>query len=931
VLQQKAILAGAVDLAFEFKANLRHLRHVADVARLDRKESAAKDVRKRAMAMHVQLKALMRQLKSHERRSRALGLPAAIASHVEMLKQKMAAVQRLIDSSTKRLKVISAQRESIKAPVPGESKADIAEKTKVAILRQRADTCVPGSALCAVEKEEYEHAERRLWIHQNMGRLKARANKMKMAARRAAKSAGAAQIEVRTLEANRDELQNKMKSSDAAYDDKDKMAAIKLKLQEATPRMWAALKTAAAKTTAANAAAEAVANSQEMERITSTAARPLQERLFKIYADGGSEHKEEAAELTHKIRELEKTGENIYRSAVEKKNAARLHKALGKMPQSVKALANKVNKLHAKAEQATDGAYRGLLMEAARTTQDQIQSLKMSAGHEQKIAVLKKRDAAAKEDVSRLSKRRGAIQAQTEQLQQELETKLRDVQKTLLMKLRKPTQAKWEALTLASDSMMGLKFMAELEKEREAKLVEADKLVKPLMAEIRVLHEKATDTLNVANRRGYLESAGLLWSKIKMTRDSLLKQASAEAMMLKRFKDELRSQKTKASLSTSELAFLKKKVKQLKASIAAETKQVGGDARKAGLVTKQLRTELWRDEGKILSLSDTAFYEAERVKFMESNRLEEFAGAHSKRQAQRKAEMAEIDASLDKVHRSVVRGLNKLWTMKTKEEVQAQGSAIEEVIRKAQALLAPWSMGVQVRKEEASKPAAPPPPPRVLPPSKSPIAWEQEIHEKRMKDMRHVNDQLEKELENAKWVAKRSGNGKIKEDAADKVEDEVDAQEAALASGQVAAYELDCRKYPLLCKVGKPPKKDAGPRLPPVPPPAPDPIEIAKKLVEDQGAIVMTVQAKLAKVQKASPVNMKKEALLKAELNEQTAIMQKAQKHLKKLEGNKEEIAARTEMKDAKIKMDALQQNLDVLQAEEVPVVPVIKKDRIPT
>lgn len=138
--------------------------------------------------------------------------------------------------------------------------------------------------------------------------------------------------------------------------------------------------------------------------------------------------------------------------------------------------------------------------------------------------------------------------------------------------------------------------------------------------------------------------------------------------------------------------------------------------------------------------------------------------------------------------------------------------------------------------------------------------------------------------------------------------------------------ELDCQKYPLLCKVGK--EEVVVNATAQGPPPAfkPDPVEIAGRVVNIQGEKVATAQKALGDLLMDPNADAAREQELRRELAKQQHIADKAERYLAKLEAKREENNTRNDMKEAKLMVDALLLKLQRLGKQEPPPQKTITK-----
>jgi hypothetical protein len=834
------------------------------------------------------------------------------------------------DAAHRKLQAVSQQRAALKAPVPGEAKEDIDEKAHVARLRQTADICDPASALCQLEKQTYEAAERRLWAHQLMAKLKGAADKMKLDARAAAKEAATIRSDVNALQKEEQALKQKMKSSAAEADDTVKLSEVQQQLTDKQQIMWDSLKASAELNSKLQAAEDAVSNAHEIAGVTSKAAQPLQEKLFKLYAEGKTKDKKEIESLAAQIKQLERMGDDVYRSVEARKAAATLQAELDKLPAQTAELAAQVEAFHKKADGTVDQEYRATLMESAQSVQDQITALKSKTTMAKKLQEVQTRSNAAAADVSRYTQMVKESQDEVDSMQESMNAKVIAIQTKLNKSLRIPTQEGWERMQASADALHAMELIDKKETARKAKLTEVVALVKPMLEEIRELHEKATDTAQPANRAKFNGQADLLWDQIDRTRKEMMEQVTVEAEMLETFKADQASMSTQASIIGSDVKFLAKNVEELKSVIAAETAEAGDNKEKAAQLTKELKIELIQAEGELRKKEDDQWYADAKLAWTSKTRVEDFEGAHDQRVEQRKIEEEKLLSSLKRVQEKMIDGMHLLWKKTEVGEVEVQGEAVIEILRRAQEILAPWSLGKSTDRDEGHHSETPPAPPMSPPPRKSPLEWEQKIHDQRMADMMHVNDHLEVELKKATWVAAHHGGPHMDESATDAIEDQNDAEVVGTIGNETdPGYQMNCKKFPLLCTVNKAVAPDQEPEVPPIPPPAPDPLEVAQKLVNDQSAIVTQLQEELASIQMAPSPDEEAEGLKKAELEEQSKLMVQAQKHLKHLQGNAEELAARKAMKTAQAKVDALTKNLDMLEKEDPPVQSLVEKSTV--
>ena len=144
----------------------------------------------RAKGVMRSISNMVTSLDGASKHAKTLGVVAPIDSHKAAEEQKLSSVQHVINVASRKLKLIAEQRAQVTSASSAVSTKDLDEKSHVAMLRQHADTCSPGTAVCDLEKEDYQRAERRLWMHEHLQKMKAKAESAELEAHGAEVSSG---------------------------------------------------------------------------------------------------------------------------------------------------------------------------------------------------------------------------------------------------------------------------------------------------------------------------------------------------------------------------------------------------------------------------------------------------------------------------------------------------------------------------------------------------------------------------------------------------------------------------------------------------------------------------------------------------------------------------------------------------------------------
>jgi len=326
---------------------------------------------------------------------------------------------------------------------------------------------------------------------------------------------------------------------------------------------------------------------------------------------------------------------------------------------------------------------------------------------------------------------------------------------------------------------------------------------------------------------------------------------------------------------------------------------------------------------------DYLFFARARAKFTEEKRLIPYTDAAGHRKSERTDQESTTATKLKQVHSELMTGIRDMWGLGSPSEVEQKEAGMQQELQAAQAELVP---PVEVEEPPPAPSAAPSVSPVEIPDvvvepkaiQKSPVEWEQTLHDAHHEDVLHLNDLLNKQLAGATQAIEKHGDVVS---AVDRIEDDADAKVVEVAED---AAELDCERYPLLCKV----RNESAPIIKKnstavVLPAGPDPVEVARKLVNHQGGVVATAQAALADLLKGADVTAEQEQQAHDELAKQLTVMAKAEAHLVALENNAEEMAKQKEMKDASLIVDVLALKLRRLEKQDPPVAKTIDKTRL--
>ena len=880
--------------------------------RLEHKEEQAKVVLARAKGVMRSISNMVTSLDGASKHAKTLGVVAPIDSHKAAEEQKLSSVQHVINVASRKLKLIAEQRAQVTSASSAVSTKDLDEKSHVAMLRQHADTCSPGTAVCDLEKEDYQRAERRLWMHEHLQKMKAKAESAELEAHGAARIAEDAQQKVKTLQTKQAVLQQRVDSGESTDEDNLAIQEVNSQLEDSETAMWDALKDTAEHNTAAKHAAEAVANAVALQHVTSAAAMPLQQRLFHLYASGKPGNEKEIAGLSAQIKKVHDTGDAIYRSVEEKKASEALQKEMSNLPESITVLSTQIEALRTKADATDDAQYHSTLMESARTLQKQMDTLRKSAEQKEAVLGLERKKTAAEKDRKQLWQTQKSTQETVDALQATLDRQLHKIQSAMSQELQEPQQAQWETMVVARDGLYGLELIGKADAKRTNALLEAFKLLKPESDEIRDLYARAPEE-DEGERDKIMAQAEQLWHKMEDIQDSMLEQDPIDTLALAQIKQELNQDNILKRQLESDTEFLQKKVNQLSQSI----KGAGSE------VSQELQAELFQDERQLQKKNEKLFFAEARAKFTQTERVDPLTTAADVRKNEREAAQSTASEKMQEVYAGLMSNLRALWHKMTKQGVVDQKNLIYEELRRAQEELIPGGLEAVIdvlepEKEQVTIPANP----KASVITQSPLAWEQALHNATHEDVLQMNALLRKQLASAQSIAKDHAEAHLS--VVDQIENLADDQfTQALEDGT----KLDCQKYPVLCQVGKNDTQPSPTEANAVPePPPPDPTELARKLVSNQGKVVGAAQTALSDLIRSPNVDMERQKKLEAELAEQSELMQKAEAHLTMLESNQEETMARKSMKDAKIVVDTLTAKLQRLKEQDPAVQKSIDK-----
>jgi chromosome segregation ATPase len=930
MLSERARICGAVKLHSLFDNELTHLNRIDKVMKLDRQEELTQKLLVQATKMKNSIAQTVTQLQTASQRARSLDISVPIESHKLAEEGKLVGVQHVIDGANRRLQLISEKRMQMESGARGKTEEEANEKDKVALLRQNAETCKGGTALCDLMAEEYEHAERRWWMHHHLQQLRSSCEEQKTKANRAAQFAKGAQAKVKALGEEKAQLEEKPTSSRGSQDTL-RLQQIDAEVDDAQKSMWRALKESAKYNTDARQAAEALANAEALQHVTSAAAMPLQEKLFALYSKTGAGNNEDIDQLLREIKKVHEVGDGEYRS-LQEKTAAEAQQGKKDLPDLIKKLSAKEQMLHGKADETTDATYRGVLMESARAVREHMHILQEQMSQKEMVVRLKRQQTVAKARQAELYRKRKDLQAEVDSSSSAMESQLNSVHAVMVEKLRQPRAAKWEALAIAGDGMRGLELISKSNSKRSAALLEASTLIQPQIKEIHHLYDRAmSSSSNSQQKNKLLSESEALWEKAEKTRQSMLDQESVDAIMVRNLKEELQQEQTVKEQLESEVDFFSKKIEQLRGVIAEQSKS--SDKQAAKKLTQELEKELLEDERQLVKKDDALYFAKGRANFTESTRLGPVSTAAKVREKTRSAIRNKYLEQLQATHRTLMKQLRGLVTAASENDVETLAGHIEGSMDSAIKELVPTPPTQRSNLLSNTTLLPPTPVKGDLSPSaqtslrKSPLQWEQTLHDASHEDVLSLNTAMKKQLNKAKHESNEHG-GISEVSNVDQLEKKADKQ--FMQAMQEESSELDCDKYPLLCKVGKKhAMKKTNTTAPKPQPPRPDPIEVTRKLINHQGQAIATLQEKLALLLKAPTLDAatkKTQKLMIEELAKQTSIMQVAQKYLKKLESNKEELDAQNAMKHAKVFVDALRLKLVRLHKQDPPVTKTIRK-----